>query len=64
MVANYKENIIEVMEKSNNAYEQMWILEKAGTNSVYIKNGLTGKYIQSANDFSEFFYNLKRRKNV
>ncbi|MBE6304280.1 MAG: hypothetical protein E7089_10195 [Bacteroidales bacterium] len=55
MVANYKENIIEVMEKSNNAYEQMWILEKAGTNSVYIKNGLTGKYIQSANDFSELF---------
>ena len=55
MVANYKENIIEVMEKSNNAYEQMWILEKAGANSVYIKNGLTGKYIQHANDFSELF---------
>ena len=55
MVANYKENIIEVMEKNNNAYEQMWILEQAGTNSVYIKNGLTGKYIQHANDFSELF---------
>ena len=55
MVANYKENIIEVMEKSDNTYEQMWILEKAGTNSVYIKNGLTGKYIQHANEFSEKF---------
>ena len=27
MVANYKDNIIETMAKSNNAYEQMWILE-------------------------------------
>ena len=42
MAANYKANIIETMAKSDNAYDQMWILEKAGSNSVYIKNGLTG----------------------
>ena len=55
MAANYKMNIIETMTKSDNAYEQMWILEKAGSNSVYIKNGLTGKYIQYATQMSELF---------
>ncbi len=55
MAANYKANIIETLPKSDNAYEQMWILEKAGTNSVYIKNGLTGKYVQYATQMSELF---------
>lgn len=55
MAANYKTNIIETMTKSDNAYDQMWILEKAGNNSVYIKNGLTGKYIQYATQMSELF---------
>ena len=55
MAANYKANIIETMAKSDNAYDQMWILEKAGSNSVYIKNGLTGKYVQHASSMSELF---------
>ena len=55
MTANYKDNKIETMAKNNNAYDQMWILEKAGDNSVYIKNGLTGYYIQHATKSSELF---------
>lgn len=55
MSANYKDNIIKTMDKNINAYEQMWVIEKAGDNSVYIKNGFTGKYIQHASDFSERF---------
>lgn len=55
MTANYKDNIIQTMEKNSKAYDQMWILEKAGSNSVYIKNGLTGYYIQNATQSSELF---------
>ena len=55
MAANYKENIIETMAKSNNAYEQMWVLEKAGDKSVYIKNGLTGLYVQHVSQLSGYF---------
>ena len=55
MVANYKDNLIETMAKSNNAYEQMWILEKASDKSVYIKNGLTGSYVQHISQLSGYF---------
>ena len=53
MIANYKNNTIGAVDKNEKAYEQMWILEKAGDNSVYIKNGLTGQYIQHVTKNSE-----------
>ena len=62
MAANYKENIIETMAKSNNAYEQMWVLEKAGDKSVYIKNGLTGLYVQHVSQLSGYFKMEETRK--
>ena len=55
MAANYKENLIETMAKSDNGYEQMWVLEKAGDKSVYIKNGLTGRYVQHVSQLSGYF---------
>ena len=55
MAANYKDNIIQNMDKSENAYEQMWIIEPAGEKSVYIKNGLTGLYVQHVTQLSGYF---------
>ena len=55
MAANYKDNIIQTMAASANAYEQMWVLEKAGNNSMYIKNGLTGQYVQHMSQLSGYF---------
>ena len=55
MSANYKENIIQTMAKADNAYEQMWVLESAGDKSFYIKNGLTGQYVQHISQLSGYF---------
>lgn len=55
MSADYKENLIYSREKDENAYEQMWILEDIGNNGFYIKNGLTGLYIQPTSKLSDYF---------
>ena len=55
MSADYKENMIKTMPKGNNAYEQMWVLEAADNNAFYVKNGLTGNYVQSVSQLSGYF---------
>ena len=46
MSADYKQNMIKTMAKGDNAYEQMWVLEAADGGAFYVKNGLTGYYVQ------------------
>ncbi len=54
MSADYKQNMIKTMAKGDNAYEQMWVLE-AADDAFYIKNGLTGNYVQPVSQLSGYF---------
>ena len=56
MSADYKQNLIKTMAKGDNAYEQMWILEGTdNANAFYVKNGLTGEYVQPVSQLSGYF---------
>ena len=55
MSADYKQNMIKTMPKGTNAYEQMWVLEAADGGAFYVKNGLTGNYVQPVSQLSGFF---------